>query len=257
MSTPSIRPAHALRELDPESVKKVKAAAVAAQAKAAPPEPAAAPGEHPGVERWPVKTGTDADWKSVGQNTVKGEALGEGVVPTTVEEMLTLPRASNMPPVDQSFTKNSFYQNQRFAPTETTIWKLTAMITEARLEQDGDYHLVLKGASGKTMIGEIPNPDPAYVKNPDWLAKIKTARDAMDAQLGHPLAPVDFKPEEMGVPNKERFESKPMKDETAAMTKIGLKATIIGVGFFDSSHGQTGVAPSAIELHPIFSIQFL
>jgi hypothetical protein len=28
-------------------------------------------------------------------------------------------------------------------------------------------------------------------------------------------------------------------------------ATETGVGFFDIPHGQTGVAPNAIELHPV------
>ena len=28
-------------------------------------------------------------------------------------------------------------------------------------------------------------------------------------------------------------------------------ATLTGVGFFDIPHGQTGVAPNAIELHPV------
>jgi hypothetical protein len=28
-------------------------------------------------------------------------------------------------------------------------------------------------------------------------------------------------------------------------------ATITGVGFFDFQHGQSGVAPNAIELHPV------
>jgi hypothetical protein len=30
-------------------------------------------------------------------------------------------------------------------------------------------------------------------------------------------------------------------------------ATISGVGFFDFLHGQRGVAPNAIELHPVLS----
>jgi hypothetical protein len=29
-----------------------------------------------------------------------------------------------------------------------------------------------------------------------------------------------------------------------------------GVGFFDRIHGQTGVAPNGIELHPVLDIQF-
>lgn len=240
-----------LKTLDAASAAKVKLAACAADAGAAPA------GQHPGVERWPVKTGTDADVNKVGQNIVKGENLGEGIVPTSVEEMLTLPRASNMPPVKKSFPKNSFYQNHRTAPTETTIWKLTATVVEATLEQDGDYHLVLRGDSGKTMIGEIPNPDPAYVKNPAWLAEIKNARDAMNQKLGGPLLAKDFKPEEMAPPTKERSKSAPAESEAAEMTPVNARATITGVGFFDSDHSQTGVAPSAIEIHPIFSIEFL
>src|SRR5579872_7506573 len=121
---------HNLPELDKESAAQVKAAAVESAHPASPtgaaPAPAPAPGEHPGVERWPVKTGTDKDVHSVGQNNVKGKKLGAGVVVTTVEEMLALPRAGNMPAVHSSFPKNSFYQDRRFAPTEATIWKLTA-----------------------------------------------------------------------------------------------------------------------------------
>jgi hypothetical protein len=211
------------------------------------------------VERWPVKTGTDADVNEVGQNVVKGEYLGQGVVRTTVEEMLTLPRASDMPPVHSEFTKNSLYQNHRSAPTETTIWELTATIVEVKLEQDGDYHLVLQGASeGATMIGEIPNPDPAFVGNPKWLAEIKNARDAMDKKLGAPLQPVGFKREDMAPPTVERAERPPKQGSAGeGMTPVNARAIITGAGFFDSSHGQTGVAPTAIEIHPIFSIEFM
>jgi len=244
-----------LKTLAPDRAAKVRAAAL----KASGPieeEDVAAVAEHPGVERWPVKTGTDADVAKVGVNNVNGENLGPGIVDTTIEEMLKLPRAANMPPVKSSFAKNSFYQNRRAAVTETTVWRLTAVISEVKLEQDGDYHLVLKSAKGHTMIGEIPNPDPAYVGNAVWRADIKKARDAMDKKLGHPLAPVDFSAADMGPPTHERPDNVPMKDETAAMTQVGATATVIGVGFFDSSHGQTGVAPTAIELHPIFSVVF-
>jgi hypothetical protein len=257
MSTTSRKSFANLDPVGPDAAVKVKAAAMkAGQAVEGIAPDAATAGMHPGVERWPVKTGTDADVAKVGVNKLNGENLGPGLVDTTVEEMLALPRAANMPPVHSSFTKNSFYQDRRAAPTETTVWRLKAVVTEAKLEQDGDYHLVLKGTSGKTMIGEIPDPDPAYVKNSVWRADIKVARDAMDKKLGHPLTAVDFDSSKMGPPKRERFENAPMADETAAMTKVGASATIIGVGFFDSSHGQTGVAPTAIEIHPIFSIVF-
>jgi hypothetical protein len=34
-------------------------------------------------------------------------------------------------------------------------------------------------------------------------------------------------------------------------------ARITGVAFFDCKHGQTGVAPNAIELHPILGFHCL
>jgi hypothetical protein len=35
-----------------------------------------------------------------------------------------------------------------------------------------------------------------------------------------------------------------------------LPVTVTGVAFFDTQHGQEGVAPNAIELHPILTITF-
>ncbi len=32
--------------------------------------------------------------------------------------------------------------------------------------------------------------------------------------------------------------------------------TVTGVGFFDLLHGQTGVAPNGVELHPLLNVQF-
>jgi hypothetical protein len=34
-------------------------------------------------------------------------------------------------------------------------------------------------------------------------------------------------------------------------------ARVVGVAFFDFKHGQTGVAPNAIELHPILDFACL
>lgn len=256
MSTNPTQSLTRLHALPPEKAAKLKTAAMQPRQPAEDAAAVAPIAISPGVERWPVKTGTDADVAKVGVNAVNGENLGPGMVDTTVEELVKLPRAQDMPALHSSFTKNSFYQNHRDAPTETTVWRLKALVTEARLEQDGDYHLVLQGTSGDTMIGEIPDPDPAFVKNPVWRADIKVARDAMDKKVGHPLKAIGFDEAEMAPPTHERFEDKRMPDEIAAMTKVNASATIIGVGFFDSDHGQTGVAPTAIEIHPILSIVF-
>jgi hypothetical protein len=39
--------------------------------------------------------------------------------------------------------------------------------------------------------------------------------------------------------------------------KMCARARVTGVAFFDFLHGQTGVAPNAIELHPILSFACL
>jgi hypothetical protein len=38
---------------------------------------------------------------------------------------------------------------------------------------------------------------------------------------------------------------------SSTFTKLKGRATIRGIGFFDFLHGQTGVAPNGIELHPV------
>lgn len=35
--------------------------------------------------------------------------------------------------------------------------------------------------------------------------------------------------------------------------KLGGSVTIVGVGFWDEKHGQTGVAPNGTELHPVLN----
>jgi len=35
------------------------------------------------------------------------------------------------------------------------------------------------------------------------------------------------------------------------------RARVVGIGFFDYNHGQTGLAPNAIELHPVLGFACL
>jgi hypothetical protein len=35
--------------------------------------------------------------------------------------------------------------------------------------------------------------------------------------------------------------------------RLCQRANVTGVAFFDFQHGQTGVAPNAIELHPVLA----
>jgi hypothetical protein len=114
----------------------------------------------------------------------------------------------------------------RVAPTEDTTYQVPATLTEFKTEADSDYHLVLS-SGGKTMIAEIPSP--ACVTGGPLQPGIANARAEFDARLAS---------------STQRFQ------------KVNLPVIVTGVGFFDRVHGQTGVAPNGIELHPVLDIQF-
>ena len=117
--------------------------------------------------------------------------------------------------------------NSRVQPTETTTYVLDATLVEYKLEGDSDYHLVLKDAQGNTMIAEIPDPACVGAGSP-FAAGIQNARSAFDAKY----------------------------TATTSFKTVNIPVEIKGVGFFDFLHGQTGVAPNGIELHPITDIVF-
>jgi hypothetical protein len=114
----------------------------------------------------------------------------------------------------------------RIAPTETSLFSVHATLIGFKLEADNDYHLVLR-TGDKTMIAEIP--DPPCAKGSPLLGGIETARAQFDAR---------FKPSALH------------------FTYVSVPVTVTGVGFFDYQHGQDGVAPNAIELHPVLSVTF-
>ena len=93
--------------------------------------PAAVPGIHAatscGIWRWPVKTGSDADRRKVNQT----------VADTTISYL----RARTAP---SSFAG---FQDRRFRGAERHTYRLRARLTQFRLEDDGDIHLVLQNSS--------------------------------------------------------------------------------------------------------------
>ncbi len=114
----------------------------------------------------------------------------------------------------------------RESPTETTLWELKDVtLTELKLESDSDYHLVISDGS-HTMIAEIPYPSCAT--NSVWSCFISRARSEIDAKYTVTTSP--------------QYPS--------------ATITLRGIGFFDYAHSQTGVAPNAIELHPVLQICF-
>lgn len=110
----------------------------------------------------------------------------------------------------------------RIQPVETSYVRLTATLKEYKVEADGDVHMVI--ASGADhMIAEIPNQQ--CVANSVWRDQIDAAREAFNTQ---------FNPSDSW-----KFS--------------GRTITITGIGFYDFIHGQTGVAPNGIEVHPVLS----
>jgi Big-like domain-containing protein/lamin tail-like protein len=118
--------------------------------------------------------------------------------------------------------------NARVTPTETTVYIVHATLTLYKKETDVDYHIVLQDEIGNTLITEVPCPCCVGITSP-FLNAVTTARAQFDAEL----TALPF------------FQS------------VSIPVIVKGVGFFDFIHGQTGVAPNGIELHPILDIAFL
>ena len=158
-----------------------------------------------GVERWPVKTGTDVNAAFI----YTGAAL-----PVSIEYLRSLPALRPLP------------QSVRVAPTETTVYDVTATLVDFKLEDDGDYHLVISDSAGRTIIAEIPSVN--CDSGSAFASMITVARASFDS----------------------RFSA------SQSFQRVSVPVQIRGLGFFDFLHGQRGVAPNGIELHPVLSVSF-
>jgi hypothetical protein len=106
-----------------------------------------------GVERWPVKTGTDADRGKV-SNTVHS---------TTIQSLSSRAKPAHYP------------TNNRISAAELHVWQVTARVTQYKEEADSDIHLVLKDSANRSMIAEIPAPN-CVGNTSRWKANITNAR---------------------------------------------------------------------------------
>src|SRR5688500_11887193 len=127
----------------------------------------------------------------------------------------------------QSTRPSSLPSNGRVSPRETTQYRLSGTMTKYVRENDSDYHLVIKDGSGRTMIVELPATNCVGAGSP-FGPGIARARNQFDA----------------------RFTA------TTSFKTTSTPVTIKGVGFWDYIHGQTGVAPNGIEVHPVLDIVF-
>jgi hypothetical protein len=113
---------------------------------------------------------------------------------------------------------------------EGQVFTVEAWLAGYKLEAgDSDLHVVIKDDAGQTMIVEFPHPDCAVGSR--ILAEINAARAACRAL--------------MHTPPTTRF----------VHLRKPIRVRVTGVVFFDRLHGQTGVAPNGVELHPVLSIE--
>jgi hypothetical protein len=105
----------------------------------------------------------------------------------------------------------------RRLPFERHIFTVVAAVVLVRPEDDSDLHLVLQ-QGGNHMIAEAPAPYCDSRATPLRRRQMRVARNHV---------------------------------------RLCARARVTGVAFFDYDHGQTGVAPNAIELHPILGFRCL
>jgi hypothetical protein len=174
--------------------------------------------------RWSVKTGADPG---------AAQLVGQAPTDTTIANLRALAVPAVLPP------------DARAQGAEETVWRLVATLTGYKQESDGDYHLVIVDELGNTMIAEIP--DPAQLASGSFFAQqIAAARQAFNNQF-------DMRP---AVAPAEAAVAPAEGAVAPALRPAHESVTLEGLGFFDFNHGQDGVAPNAIELHPVLNIQF-
>jgi hypothetical protein len=123
-------------------------------------------------------------------------------------------------------------QNDRVRPVELRAYRVVVNFVEAKIEADRDIHLVVSDPrrATATMIVEFPDaPACTAGASASRVRQMRRARSRFVRACGRP--------------GQSRF------------TRLRGRATIVGVGFFDRVHGQTGVAPNGIELHPVLSLR--
>jgi hypothetical protein len=117
----------------------------------------------------------------------------------------------------------------RTSRTEFQTWKVRARAVQAKLEDDNDIHLVISVPRhpSKTMIVEFPKKTCVASRFKRW--KIAEAR--------------------------QQFLNNCGTVSSSSWLDLTGRITLVGVGFWDEQHGQTGVAPNAIELHPVLNLK--
>ncbi|MGH9710244.1 MAG: hypothetical protein ACRD37_06840 [Candidatus Acidiferrales bacterium] len=142
--------------------------------------------------------------------------------PTTVAWLTSQPAPSPLP------------ADTRVAPLELQAFTVRAQLIGIKEEGDRDFHIVLADPNDPsvTMIAEIPSSECSGACSSHYAASFESARHELESRFG--------------MPPTNGFENVP------GNVIVG----VTGVAFFDFFHDQRGVAPNAIELHPVLALHF-
>lgn len=129
---------------------------------------------------------------------------------------------------------DEYNDTTRYAPYETQAYRVRAVLVGWKTESDHDYHMVIADVNhpSTTMIIEPPDPTCSSACDGGFANYFSSVRQKLVNCFGNP--PSSF----------TNFQS-------------GIVVDVTGVPLFDALHGQTGVSPNGIELHPLLSIDFV
>ena len=185
-----------------------------------------------GTERWPVKVGTDPKAGTIDLTTR---------TPISLQDLINLPEPRRPRRGDNSTRLDE----------ETHVYVVNARLVQFKFEtNDNDFHLVITDdtlnfspggpgttASGHSFVAEIPDPNciggtQGTSAQSAFIAGIQNARGELQAQF-------------QNINTSGKFND-----------ASGIPVQIVGIGFFDRPHNQTGRAPNNIEIHPVLDISF-
>jgi hypothetical protein len=117
-------------------------------------------------------------------------------------------------------------------PPERFVYRIQALALADKIEADSDVHLAIADPAvpSRTMIAELPAA--SCLAESTEAPELEAARADLVAALGDP----------------------PTGSSYHGLTPPPC-VTLTGVAFFDRLHGQRGVAPNGIELHPVLAFQ--
>jgi len=112
---------------------------------------------------------------------------------------------------------------------EESVYTVDGFLVGYTLAADSDFHAVIQNAAGETLIIEFPNP--GCLQGSKVIQQAVVARTRF-LQLIGTLPTGHF-----------------------VFLQKAIRVRVTGVVFFDRIHGQDGVAPNGVELHPVIGFE--